>query len=96
MTRPLRAWGDVPQVNWPTVTVKRHPLSLIYDDYVSEATYGTRRAALVIGLDRLDDEGVGNTLVTPLPLVDGEAVRTCGAAAAANPEGGTGRLSHGI
>jgi len=53
-----------------------------------------RREALVIGLDRLDDEGVGTTLPTPLPLVDKEAVRACGAVA---PKGcNTGRLFQGI
>lgn len=54
-----------------------------------------RREALVIGLDRLDDEGVGNALAAPLPLIDEEAVRAWGATAAAS--GGTpGCLCHGI
>jgi hypothetical protein len=84
------------QVSWSTVTVNDTFFINLRGISLEAHTAGVpRREALVIGLDRLDDDGVGNTLPTPLPLVDEEAVRTCGVAAAAKG-GSTGRLFQGI
>ena len=88
-------WGDESS-QLADCNCQRYLFHQFAGEQVSEArTAGVpRREALVIGLDRLDDEGVGNALPTPLPLVDEEAVRTCGTAAAKGCS--TGRLFHGI